>query len=530
MYRGFAVKEGEVGALVAMYHIIEKGAPAGLSPETGKPRTVKYENWFDTKIPLAPTNPSDATKFNDMLKQFDGFLKNVDKTTVTVEKQVGKSPNKLTEIQYPIAPWVNTWISQALVIKNSFSGSRKNWKYGWFNEGAISNTGFPAAKKSTSLQCIWDHIFFRDPDIKKAFTSQKDNWNPADIYLITAEAEKEIDDFCPRLYQEFLSAGEAIKNEPEWMETFVGSVNAELCNLVKAGTLIPISLKAQTTKVTMTGKMNNLNPIPGGKIDQVRGYFTRKPVAYFTLSNRSGKLDFGPTNSMKFHAFTRAGGYTYPYLVEQRMSGPSSNTNKQEIKDVKMKDGGGTKDANAQAGMIPVNKFKKLISKWSHSTGGNVESAPDNMYDADIPPVGSALSDSEIQFWANEYDELSKKDFPLGESGVTKADLGETSILGIKYSTLDYFKTVADLDQLEITSFPLSVIGEKDRGLKHGNFSAKLRNKLYNLRFLRALSNAYEKKVDGHPQLCMLLVRMYFLAAKMKISDKDLNGPFVKIS
>jgi hypothetical protein len=276
--------------------------------------------------------------------------------------------------------------------------------------------------------------------------------------------------------------------------------------------------------------MNNLNPIPGGKIDQVRGYFTRKPVAYFTLSNRGGKLDFGPTNSMKFHAFTRAGGYTYPYLVEQRMSGPSSNTNKQEIKDVKMKDGGGTKDANAQAGMIPVNKFKKLISKWSHSTGGNVESAPDNMYDADIPPVGSALSDSEIQFWANEYDELSKKDFPLGESGVTKADLGETSILGIKYSTLDYFKTVADLDQLEITSFPLSVIGEKDRGLKHGNFSAKLRNKLYNLRFLRALSNAYEKKVDGHPQLCMLLVRMYFLAAKMKISDKDLNGPFVKIS
>ena len=42
-----AQKEGELGCLVAMYHIIEKGAPVGLSPETGKPRTVKYEKWFD---------------------------------------------------------------------------------------------------------------------------------------------------------------------------------------------------------------------------------------------------------------------------------------------------------------------------------------------------------------------------------------------------------------------------------------------------------------------------------------------------
>ena len=70
-----AQKEGELGALVAMYHIIEKGSSPGLSPETGKPRTVKYEKWFNTKIPLAPENPSDALKFNNMLKHFDVFLK-----------------------------------------------------------------------------------------------------------------------------------------------------------------------------------------------------------------------------------------------------------------------------------------------------------------------------------------------------------------------------------------------------------------------------------------------------------------------
>ena len=38
------------------------------------------------------------------------------------------------------------------------------------------------------------------------------------------------------------------------------------------------------------------------------------------------------------------------------------------------------------------------------------------------------------------------------------------------------------------------------------------------------------EKENGEAQLCMLLVRLYYLAAKMKMDDKDLNGPFVKIS
>ena len=45
-----------------------------------------------------------------------------------------------------------------------------------------------------------------------------------------------------------------------------------------------------------------------------------------------------------------------------------------------------------------------------------------------------------------------------------------------------------------------------------------------------ALSNAYDEREKSEPQLCMLLVRLYYLAAKMKMNDKDLNGHFVKIS
>ena len=61
-----AQKEGELGCLVAMYHIIGKGASPGISPETGKERTVKYEKWMETKISLPPTNKTVATKFNNI--------------------------------------------------------------------------------------------------------------------------------------------------------------------------------------------------------------------------------------------------------------------------------------------------------------------------------------------------------------------------------------------------------------------------------------------------------------------------------
>ena len=75
------------------------------------------------------------------------------------------------------------------------------------------------------------------------------------------------------------------------------------------------------------------------------------------------------------------------------------------------------------------------------------------------------------------------------------------------------------------------ILGQK---LEKGNFSAKIRNRCYQLRFMRALANAYNDKMTvkgkGEAQLCMLLVRLYYLAAKMKMKDDDLNGPFYKVA
>ena len=47
---------------------------------------------------------------------------------------------------------------------------------------------------------------------------------------------------------------------------------------------------------------------------------------------------------------------------------------------------------------------------------------------------------------------------------------------------------------------------------------------------LQDIAEAMTVKGKGEAQLCMLLVRLYYLAAKMKMKDDDLNGPFYKVA
>ncbi|BCV07679.1 MAG: hypothetical protein CM15mL2_1550 [Caudoviricetes sp.] len=56
-------------------------------------------------------------------------------------------------------------------------------------------------------------------------------------------------------------------------------------------------------------------------------------------------------------------------------------------------------------------------------------------------------------------------------------------------------------------------------------FSAKLRNKLRHLRTIKAYLKAQENN-----KLSEFLMVVYFRAAKMNITDKDLVSPFLKVS
>jgi len=505
-----AVKKlhGEQGSIVAMYHIIGLGASPGVSPE-GKKRTGKYENWMDKFIPHPPkTNP---TSFEKMMDAFDSFLPSNDNVYTTQESKKGPPT-------YTNALWVNTWINQALIIKNTV-GKSKGWKYGWFDSKGKDFKGIDSNEISHSLECIWDDIFKKNPYIKAEFNNQKDNWDPADTYLIKPNAEKELRNFCDNLLDQFLSIEDKIKlDSPDLMQRFIGSVNLELCNLVTKKQLIPISLKKQTTKVTMTVKETNVQPIPGGKISEVRGWFTQQPYCYcdvVTGKKGANEIDF-QGNSFFFKCHIKTGAYGNDYQIEQRMQGKSPD--KAEIKDIRKTDGGDTKAAGAQAGQVPTEKFKELISKW----------AKVGDYDFNIPKVGVSFTDTQLQYWADEWDAMSKSKLSLGDNGTTQINLGSTKILGKQYDTLAYWKTLGKLDQASDSKSGIaSVIGER---MDKGNFSGKIRNKCYQLRFMRALTNAYETKEKGEAQLCMLLVRLYYLAAKMKMDDKDLNGPFYKLS
>jgi len=528
---------GEQGAVVAMYHIIGLGASPGVNPpgsvNEGVERTVTYKSWMAKKMPSPPKNPSKAEKFNAMMDAFESFLPKSGADSLYHTKSTK------TEVISVNAVWVNTWISQALLIKKYIKDKgfgKKAWKYGWFDKDKVGSDstikGIPTSLVSSSMECIWDDIFFKDKDIKKEFASQKDSWNPADCYLITAKGEKKLHKYCDELYDEFLSVGNVVSLEnADLMKQFVGSVNTKMCNLIKEDhVLIPISLKKMTTRVSMSYKENNLHPIPGGKIDHVKGYFREVPYSYFQVEFRKGLLNFRG-NSFLFKAHIKVGTYANDYeykepefeniyKIEQRMQ---KTSNKQEIKDIRKTDDGELKDADAQAGNVPAQKFKDLIKGW----------AGVNDYDFNIPPVGTPFSDAELKYWAKEYDDLNGQDLSV-RTGAVDVDLGETTIMGQPFNTESYFQILGQLDRApEDNPRAIAMIVPGGKAMPKGSFSAKIRNKCYNLRFLRALTNAKKSTkgpIGNRSELCMLLVRLYYLAAKMKMDDSDLQGPFVKLS
>ena len=265
-------------------------------------------------------------------------------------------------------------------------------------------------------------------------------------------------------------------------------------------------------------------------VEHVKGYFKEVPYSYFQVEFRKGLLNFRG-NSFLFKAHIKVGTYANDYeykepefeniyKIEQRMQ---KTSNKQEIKDIRTTDDGELKDADAQAGNVPAQKFKNLIKQW----------AGVNDYDFNIPPVGTPFSDDELKYWAKEYDDLNGQDLSV-RTGAVDVDLGETTIMGQPFNTESYFQILGQLDRApEDNPRAIAMIVPGGRAMPKGSFSAKIRNKCYNLRFLRALTNAKKSTkgpIGNRSELCMLLVRLYYLAAKMKLDDKDLQGPFVKLS
>ena len=412
-------------------------------------------------------------------------------TYYAIEKNANLEPDQDAELKsvftkvYPNMPedWYTTFLNQAQAIKNKIGDN--NWKYGWYDgtQGWASGI-MPNNKVSYIMAAIWD--VFTDKQ-KKVFGNKKDSWNTADVFLVNTQMEKEIlkqikiyqkdfEDFTPP-------------------QIFIGTLNAYLSELVKNNDLIPISLKKQTKNAPVKVTETNVDDVPVEGLKPFDGEFLAKPYSYFDIVNRGSKLNF-TGNSLFYKASVQIGNYPYFYQIEQRLQGKSS---KAEVKDLVVKgDKGKRGPADAQTGNVPMPQFMALVKDY---TGED--------YDHNIPAIGSKI---DKEYWSDYLETIynqAKGNF----------DFGGFTIFGKKYNPREFMEFAIRLDNLS---------DKKIKTLYNMNknaFSAKLRNKLRHLRTIKAYLKAQKKK-----KLSEFLMVIYFRAAKMNITDKDLVSPFLKVS
>ena len=412
-------------------------------------------------------------------------------TYYAIEENANLEPDEDKDLKsvftqvYPNMPedWYVTFLNQAQAIKNKIGDN--NWKYGWYDgtQGWASGI-MPNNKVSYIMGAIWN--IFTDKQ-KKVFGGQKDSWNTADVFVVNAQMEKEILRFVKQLqddFQDFVSP-----------QIFIGTLNSYLSELVRNNDLVPISLKKQTKNAPVRVKETNVDDVPVEGLVPFDGEFLAKPYSYFDIVNRGSKLNF-TGNSLFYKASFQVGSYPYFYQIEQRMQG---NSSKAEVKDLVVKGNKGKRGpADAQTGNVPMPQFKALVKEY---TGEE--------YDHKIPVIGGKI---DKKYWSDYLEtiyEKAKEDF----------DFGKFTIFGETYTPKEFMEYAIRLDNLSEAKIKILYNMSKNA------FSAKLRNKLRHLRTIKAYLKAQEDD-----KLSEFLMVVYFRAAKMNITDKDLVSPFLKVS
>ena len=414
-------------------------------------------------------------------------------TYYAIEENANLEPDEDKDLKsvftqvYPNMPedWYVTFLNQAQAIKNKIGDN--NWKYGWYDgtQGWASGI-MPNNKVSYIMAAIWD-VFTEKQ--KKVFGNKKDSWNTADVFVVNTQMEKEI------LKQVKIYQNDFQDFTPP--QIFIGTLNAYLSELVKNNDLIPISLKKQTKNAPVKVTETNVDDVPVEGLKPFDGEFLAKPYSYFDIVDRGSKLNF-TGNSLFYKASVKIGNYPYFYQIEQRLQGKSS---KAEVKDLVVKgDKGKRGPADAQTGNVPMPQFMALVKDY---TGED--------YDHNIPAIGSKINE---EYWSDYLETIYKQ-----AQEKLDFDFGGFTIFGKKYNPREFMEFAIRLDNLSDKKIKILYNMNKNA------FSAKLRNKLRHLRTIKAILKAQKKN-----KLSEFLMVIYFRAAKMNITDKDLVSPFLKVS
>lgn len=416
---------------------------------------------------------------------------------------------KLKEVHKKPIPkdWYNTFIETAKVvcgyIGHSIGSKNNSYKYGWYD--GIPN-GIPRAKVSTVIPDIWDKF---GNDVWKLFGGygQKDSWNTADIFIVKNGQGEQMFNSIEVLKKNFEGLDPAV---------LVGTVNTLMSQYFKSKAVLPISLKAKTSGVSMRYKQTNVHDWDqSGSIniksaDFIQGAYDVGPAMFFDVTTRKNQLGFGDKqqnsgNSLQYAAEFRVGDYKAKYMVEVRAAGDNI---KAEPKEIVFTDKGTEKRSNAQLGSIPISLFTNIINEFVD-------------LDANVPKKSTSLNTQPyIDFWTRELDKvLRSKAIPysIGKLSVEGGEVYGTS------NTKSFITKLFEMDELAITDPNKLKAQFNVQSVKE--YGPLLRMKLKQLKIIRAFQIAKSRK-----KMNKLLIEFFYRAAKMNVDDGDLCGPFLKIS
>ena len=353
--------------------------------------------------------------------------------------------------------WMSTFQKQAIALKKYLGSNNRGYNY-----SRDEKNGFMS--------------FIEDIAKKRCGVSTKDNWDPADIYMVRKTKENAI-----------RKKLDSITKNPDEMAN-IYSLNAYMRELIQSKDLVPVSLKAiSKTKKDADLELSNMGK---GKAKELvfQNVGPLKCYANFgTNSKTPTEIDNGEIAGQ-----FKAGDS----LVNWQTRNFNMSTPRGGVQTDLTPTG---KDAGAKIGKASADAIDEFFSK-NYSKLGIIR--PVNAgKDPHIPPVGKWTPET-IKYWVNFQKELSK--FKVNGMSI---DFGDLKVVykGKQVSTGSF---------ADVLDYCIREEGSKYAG---GRLSSKL----------TCMRWAYAWAVIEKKGLMQDWLKTLYYGAKKEF--RDTNGPFVKI-
>lgn len=405
---------------------------AGDAKETAKQENgskVAFRLWIEST-----KTPNESQLFSEVVKVYPDLAKD----------------QKLREI------WLSTYTKQCIALK-TYLGANKGYSY-----SRDENNGFMS--------------FIEDIAKKRCGVSTKDNWDPADIYMVKKTKENAIKKHL-----------DSITKNPDEMAN-IYALNAYMRELIQTKDLVPVSLKAiSKTKAKADLELSNM-----GKGKQKELSFENigplKCYANFGTNNKTPtEIDNGEIAGQFKVGETVVNWQTRNFNMSTPRGGVQTDLTPTG------------KDAGAKIGKASADAIDDFFSTYYSKLG--IIRPVNAGKDPHIPPVGQWTPETK-KYWVDFQKELSK--FKVNGKPI---DFGDMKVV---YKG----KQVSIGSFAEVLDYSIREEGSKYAG---GRLSSKL----------TCMRWAYAWAVIDKKGLMQEWLKTLYYGAKKEF--RDTNGPFVKI-